>query len=87
MSVKSTGLGRWYVIAAPYLWLLIFFLIPFFIVFKLSLSDVATAIPPYTPDLSPPPPRISGPNRAPHPRRRILPYNAPILARRRGVYR
>ena len=45
---------RWYVIAAPYLWLLLFFLIPFFIVFKLSLSDVATAIPPYVPlfDLS-----------------------------------
>lgn len=42
---------RWYVIAAPYFWLLLFFLIPFFIVFKLSLSDVATAIPPYTPTL------------------------------------
>lgn len=40
---------RWYVIAAPYLWLFLFFLVPFFIVFKLSLSDVATAIPPYTP--------------------------------------
>ncbi len=42
---------RWYVIAAPYLWLLLFFLIPFFIVFKLSLSDIATAIPPYIPTL------------------------------------
>jgi putrescine transport system permease protein len=52
MSAKAKGLGRWYVIAAPYLWLLIFFLIPFFIVFKLSLSDVATAIPPYTPTFS-----------------------------------
>ncbi len=31
---------------------LLFFLIPFFIVFKLSLSDVATAIPPYTPTFS-----------------------------------
>ena len=40
---------RWYVIAPPYIWLLLFFLVPFFIVFKLSLSDVATAIPPYTP--------------------------------------
>lgn len=49
MSAKSNSIGRWYVIAAPYLWLLIFFLVPFFIVFKLSLSDVATAIPPYTP--------------------------------------
>lgn len=40
---------RWYVIAPPYIWLLLFFLVPFFIVFKISLSDVATAIPPYTP--------------------------------------
>jgi len=42
---------RWYVIGPPYLWLLIFFLIPFVIVFKISLSDIATAIPPYTPTL------------------------------------
>ena len=37
------------VIAVPYLWLLIFFLIPFFIVFKISLSEVAMSIPPYMP--------------------------------------
>ncbi|CAN7604733.1 ABC transporter permease subunit [Phyllobacterium sp. LjRoot231] len=37
------------VITVPYLWLLIFFLIPFVIVFKISLSEVAMAIPPYTP--------------------------------------
>lgn len=36
-------------IAAPYLWLLIFFLAPFLIVFKISLSQVAIAIPPYIP--------------------------------------
>ncbi|HEX2842818.1 ABC transporter permease subunit [Hyphomicrobium sp.] len=40
---------RWLVILVPYLWLLVFFLIPFFIVFKISLSDIATAIPPYVP--------------------------------------
>lgn len=40
---------RWYVIAVPYFWLLLFFIVPFFIVFKLSLSQVAEAIPPYTP--------------------------------------
>jgi putrescine transport system permease protein len=34
------------VIAVPYLWLLLFFLIPFFIVFKISLSQTAIAIPP-----------------------------------------
>lgn len=43
---------RWFVILVPYLWLLVFFLIPFFIVFKISLSDIATAIPPYTPTFS-----------------------------------
>src|SRR5688572_8522687 len=42
---------RWLLISVPYLWLLVFFLIPFFIVFKISLSDIATAIPPYTPVL------------------------------------
>jgi putrescine transport system permease protein len=45
---------RWLVIAVPYIWLLLFFLVPFLIVFKISLSQVATAIPPYVPifDLS-----------------------------------
>jgi putrescine transport system permease protein len=39
------------VIIIPYLWLLFFFLIPFIIVFKISLSQTAIAIPPYTPVL------------------------------------
>ncbi len=39
---------RW-IIAIPYIWLLLLFLAPFFIVFKLSFSDIAIAIPPYTP--------------------------------------
>src|SRR5690242_17709629 len=42
---------RWIVIGIPYVWLLIFFLIPFIIVFKISLSDVASALPPYVPVL------------------------------------
>ncbi|MFN3514216.1 MAG: ABC transporter permease [Phenylobacterium sp.] len=37
--------------AAPFLWLCLFFLAPFLLVAKLSLSDVALAIPPYTPRL------------------------------------
>lgn len=37
------------VIAVPYLWLLVLFLVPFLIVFKISLSGTAIAIPPYTP--------------------------------------
>lgn len=39
------------VIAVPYLWLLGFFLIPFVIVFKISLSQTAIAMPPYSPVL------------------------------------
>lgn len=38
-------------ILVPYLWLLIFFLVPFGIVLKIALSDIALAIPPYTPQL------------------------------------
>ncbi|MEZ5778419.1 MAG: ABC transporter permease subunit [Paracoccaceae bacterium] len=38
-------------IAVPYLWLLVFFLVPFAIVFKIALSDYAISIPPYTPTL------------------------------------
>lgn len=38
-------------ISVPYLWLLALFLIPFAVVFKISLSDIALAIPPYTPTL------------------------------------
>ncbi|PSJ57550.1 ABC transporter permease subunit [Kumtagia ephedrae] len=37
------------VIVVPYLWLLVFFLVPFAIVFKISLSQTAIAMPPYTP--------------------------------------
>ena len=39
------------VIAVPYLWLTAFFLVPFIIVFKISLSVTAIAMPPYTPVL------------------------------------
>ncbi|MCB1354950.1 MAG: ABC transporter permease, partial [Maritimibacter sp.] len=38
-------------IALPYAWLAALFLVPFLIVFKISLSDTALAIPPYTPNL------------------------------------
>ena len=37
------------VIAIPMIWLLVFFLIPFAVVFKLSLSEAAIARPPYLP--------------------------------------
>ena len=42
---------RFALIAVPYLWLLALFLVPFAIVFKVSLSDTALAIPPYTPTM------------------------------------
>jgi putrescine transport system permease protein len=38
-------------ILVPYLWLLALFFVPFLIVLKISLSDTALAIPPYTPTL------------------------------------
>jgi putrescine transport system permease protein len=40
---------KWIVIAVPYVWMLLFFLIPFLIVFKISLSESEISIPPYTP--------------------------------------
>ena len=43
------GIVNRLVIAIPFGWLLIFFLIPFFIVFRISLSQTAIAMPPYTP--------------------------------------
>lgn len=42
---------RFVLIAVPYLWLVALFLIPFVIVLKISLSDVALARPPYFPQL------------------------------------
>ena len=36
-------------IGVPYLWLIIFFLVPFLIVFKISLSETAIQMPPYNP--------------------------------------
>jgi putrescine transport system permease protein len=43
--------GRWAVMSVPWLWLLLFFLIPFVIVLKISFSDTALTQPPYTPML------------------------------------
>ncbi len=46
---KSDRSWRSLVIAAPYLWLLLFFLVPFLIVLKISFAQSAIALPPYTP--------------------------------------
>ena len=45
------NLRRFALIAVPYAWLALFFLVPFLIVLKIALSDTAIAIPPYTPTL------------------------------------
>jgi putrescine transport system permease protein len=50
--VTSTGgpsWTRWLVVVVPYVWLILFFVAPFLIIFKISLSDYAQAIPPYRP--------------------------------------
>ena len=45
----SGRLGRRLVIATPYLWLLLFFLLPFVIVLKISLAESVLGRPPYSP--------------------------------------
>ena len=45
------NLARRFLVGVPYLWLLVLFLVPFGIVLKISLSDIALSIPPYTPAL------------------------------------
>lgn len=52
MKKVKTATGQRLVIALPYTWLLLFFLVPFLIVFKISLSEAALSIPPYSEVLS-----------------------------------
>ncbi len=40
--------GRTAVIGVPFLWLFLFFMLPFFIVLKISFAEADVAIPPYT---------------------------------------
>lgn len=40
--------GRKLVIALPYVWLILLFMLPFLIVFKISFAEMARSIPPYT---------------------------------------
>ncbi|MGY4878293.1 ABC transporter permease subunit [Vreelandella aquamarina] len=47
--LKRQKLGRRAVIALPLLWLTLFFLMPFALVLKISLSEAAISIPPYGP--------------------------------------
>jgi putrescine transport system permease protein len=45
----SRSLGRRVVTAVPYTWLLLFFLVPFVIVLRISFAEVRLGMPPYTP--------------------------------------
>jgi putrescine transport system permease protein len=48
--LKAWGVtGRSIVILVPYVWLLVFFLVPFFIVLKISFSSVRLGMPPFEP--------------------------------------
>ncbi len=44
----SHRLGRFSVLLIPYLWMSVFFLLPFFILLKISFSETRTGIPPYS---------------------------------------
>jgi len=49
MAQLENRAGRRLVAGIPMLWLLLFFLVPFIIVFKISFSEVRLAMPPYAP--------------------------------------
>ena len=49
MAQLDNRVGRRLVAGIPLLWLLLFFFIPFIIVFKISFSEVRLAMPPYAP--------------------------------------
>jgi len=48
---RRSSRARWLVVAVPYVWLAILFLVPFLIVIKISFSVTAVAQPPYTPTI------------------------------------
>ncbi|MHA7969797.1 ABC transporter permease subunit [Rhizobium sp. CAU 1783] len=51
-TAPTSSPARWLVVLVPYAWMTLFFLVPFAIIMKISLSDTAIAMPPYTPVLS-----------------------------------
>lgn len=46
--LRGTNWGKAAVVGVPALWLAVFFFVPFLVVFKISLSETAIAVPPYT---------------------------------------
>jgi len=49
LATPKRSAAQKFLIALPYAWLLVFFLVPFLIVLKISFSESAIALPPYTP--------------------------------------
>ena len=49
IGFQNINWGKWLIISIPMLWLSLFFLLPFFIIFTLSFSEVIRAMPPYAP--------------------------------------
>jgi putrescine transport system permease protein len=49
VAQNNSGRARWLVVIVPYLWMVLFFVAPFLIILKISMSDTAIAMPPYVP--------------------------------------
>ena len=49
LFVHYSNIGRRSVLGVPYLWLLIFFAIPFFILLRISLTDMGNQLDPFSP--------------------------------------
>ena len=49
ISIQRDTLWQRFAVAVPYLWLFVFFLLPFAIILKISLADPIMAQPPYSP--------------------------------------
>ena len=52
MRALGSSIYQRLVIVIPYTWLLVFFLAPFLIVFRISLSTKALSVPPYDPSFA-----------------------------------
>ena len=48
-GARGSEFGRWFVVAIPYFWLALFFLVPFLIVLKIAFSNVQLSMPPVEP--------------------------------------
>ena len=49
LASLSLRLGRRFVIGVPYVWLLLFFLLPFLILLRISVTDMGNGVDPFVP--------------------------------------